>query len=400
MKRIGDGAFKYSSSLTSVYYKGNASEWTQISGNTSLENVTRYYYSESEPTTSGNYWHYDENGDIVVVETYTVIWSNWNGTVLELDENINRGTMPTYDGQTPSKDSDMRGDYTFSGWSPTVDAVTGNVTYVAQFSTELKKYTVTWKNWDGTILETDVDVTYGTTPTYNRSNPTKAADAQYSYTFYGWSPSVSAVAGDVTYTAIFANERNSFTVTWKNWDGTILEVDKNVPRGSIPTYNGNDPTKDGDANAFYKWEGKWSSALEPVSSDMTFTAVFVAIQGTEINASNWRDYLYIRYGYSSVRSEYDSRYYDHIIVSGKAENINSNYEYMDITVTVSVTVQFYEIYDGGKGYRTKTEEFTFTVNETGNGSFSFNVYDVYGMASGVNTFSMTLVSISGYAIKK
>ena len=58
---IGDDAFRNCSSLTNVYYKGTASEWGQISiggGNSSLTSATCYYYSEIQPTTTGNYWHY------------------------------------------------------------------------------------------------------------------------------------------------------------------------------------------------------------------------------------------------------------------------------------------------------------------------------------------------------
>ena len=66
---IGNGAFKGCSRLTSVYYKGTAEEWKSIEigdYNTCLTNATRYYYSENQPTTEGNYWHYDENGEIAV----------------------------------------------------------------------------------------------------------------------------------------------------------------------------------------------------------------------------------------------------------------------------------------------------------------------------------------------
>ena len=64
-------------------------------------------------------------------------------------------------------------------------------------------YTVTWKNHDGTVLETDTGVVHGTTPTYNGATPQKAEDENFTYTFNGWSPALEAVTGDVEYVAQF-----------------------------------------------------------------------------------------------------------------------------------------------------------------------------------------------------
>ena len=76
MTSIGYEAFANCGSLTSVYYKGPESDWSKISigsYNTYLTNATRYYYSETEPALNvdgtaydGNYWRYDESGEIVV----------------------------------------------------------------------------------------------------------------------------------------------------------------------------------------------------------------------------------------------------------------------------------------------------------------------------------------------
>ncbi len=54
-------AFHDCTSLTHVYYQGTSEEWTAMNVNdTYLANATKYYYSETEPTESGNYWHYVE----------------------------------------------------------------------------------------------------------------------------------------------------------------------------------------------------------------------------------------------------------------------------------------------------------------------------------------------------
>ena len=58
---IGDRAFYECRSLESIYYLGTPNEWASISigsGNTYLTNATRYYYSETEPATEGNFWHW------------------------------------------------------------------------------------------------------------------------------------------------------------------------------------------------------------------------------------------------------------------------------------------------------------------------------------------------------
>jgi len=69
---IGAQAFAQCSSLVSVYYTGVAAEWNLIKmpekNNTFPKAATVYYYSETQPTRAGNWWHYDENGAIAIWE--------------------------------------------------------------------------------------------------------------------------------------------------------------------------------------------------------------------------------------------------------------------------------------------------------------------------------------------
>lgn len=68
---IGSGAFSGCSSLT-IYCEATSrpsgwyDRWNYSYGNSSYHPT--YWYSESEPTGSGNYWHYGTNGEIVVWE--------------------------------------------------------------------------------------------------------------------------------------------------------------------------------------------------------------------------------------------------------------------------------------------------------------------------------------------
>ena len=207
------------------------------------------------------------------VNTYTVTWKNWDGTVLKTDT-VEYGTTPAYNGDTPTKAADAQYTYSFKGWDTEIAAVTGDVTYTATFTKTLNKYTVTWKNGD-TVLETDKDVPYGETPAYNGEQPTKAADEQYTYTFKGWTPEIVAVTGDVTYTATFTNTTRTYTVTWKNEDGTELEKDENVPYGTMPSFDGTEPTKEADAQYRYTFKG-WDTEIAEVTGDVTYTAQYSA----------------------------------------------------------------------------------------------------------------------------
>ena len=68
---IGNSAFMGCDFLKTVYYGGTAEDWSKINialNNSVLNNVTFYYYSETAPSISGNFWHF--------VDGVPTVWSS------------------------------------------------------------------------------------------------------------------------------------------------------------------------------------------------------------------------------------------------------------------------------------------------------------------------------------
>ncbi len=220
-------------------------------------------------------------------ETVT-LFAQWqaNKYTVKFDSNGGVGTMDdqsrTYsDGVALTTNTFTFEGKTFNGWNTAADgsgtsyadeevnnlsSTEGDtVTLYAQWTTNT--YTVSWKNYDGTVLETDTDVAYGSTPTYDGETPIKEKEGNKEYTFSGWTPAIDIVTGAATYTATYSENEIIYTVTFDanggKADTTTGTTNAEFKLSSLPT-----PTYEG-----YKFKGWFTEATggSEISADTVYT---------------------------------------------------------------------------------------------------------------------------------
>lgn len=197
-------------------------------------------------------------------QTWTVTYKNWDGTDL--------GTEEVTDGEAAQGVIATREGYTFVKWrdytsGDDVDMthITANITVEAVFTETV--YTVTYR------VEGEVTYTVGAVHGMNASSiyyplgtPTKASTESKVYTFSGWTPEVATILEDVTFDALFAESARTYTVTFQNWDHTLLD-EQQVAYGAAAAAPA-EPAKEG--YTFIGWDREFNNIL----ADMTVTAVF------------------------------------------------------------------------------------------------------------------------------
>lgn len=234
--------------------QGGNVETAQVSGIiTGLGSVTGAWLARMQP----------RYPDLVI--SYEHVTSNlryysWDGQTLLHTETVSDGGDGTW-ATEPTRDSTAQYTYEFLGWSTETDAhvadptateaVTMDRDVYAAYSASVRTYTVTWKDWDNTVLETDTDVPYGTTPTYDGATPTKDGRPAT-----GWEPAVSAVTGNATYTATYVRV---FTLSYYSQDGQTLLHTEDVVEGQSGTWAGT-PEKADTAQYDYTFVGWATSA--------------------------------------------------------------------------------------------------------------------------------------------
>ena len=295
----------------------------EVYGDFNIENSTveayctsgwNNYAFEPAPTLIGNYAVYAgnnaENATEVVAPTegtyteskYVRIEPVCTVTVNYCIDGVDNKEITVKAGDIVSLETPVIDGYIFKGWYKdnaytkpfnTSAPITQSTTVYARWTA--MQYTVTFKNADGTILQSS-KWNYGSTPSCS-ATPTKAATAQYTYTFAGWSSAIETVTGDATYTAEFNSTVNKYTITW-NVDGNITT--EQYEYGATPSFKGS-TDKAADAQYTYTFAG-WNTEISEVTGDATYTATYNStansyavsfnVGGGTINSGNVTSYTY------------------------------------------------------------------------------------------------------------
>lgn len=313
-----------SSGNTLTCYRWDATStarWTVYA----VASATTAQYSYSTPTISGTSSDPITGSKTITAantrttRTYTVTFTATNGSWSTTSiANVPYGTTWSTSGLTVTL-SGSYGSSTYTKRATTVDYTSGDVTITstsgtvqgatsisAVTATTARKYTIRWIGADGsTALETDSDVAYNATLTYNGSTPTKASTAQYSYTFSAWklgSTSGSTVTSGTTKnpgstSSTTINIYSTFTSTVRSYNVTIKKggTTAAISSGTYQVDSGS-ATAISWGNAFTVKYGSYvknvsatASASSPAISSLTAPTVAQSTgdySGTKVRVTN------------------------------------------------------------------------------------------------------------------
>ena len=178
-------------------------------------------HSPSRQIVSGTMGATNMSVDVVYsANTYTVTFKDWNGTVLKTQQ-------VQYGGAATAPANPTRTGYTFTGWDKAFTNVTADLVVTAQYS--INTYTVTFKDWNGTVLKTQ-RVQYGGAATAP-ANPTRAG-----YTFTGWDQAFTNVTANLVVTAQYVQNEPVSTPVPSDAPQIVVES-KTTSAGSTVAVN-------------------------------------------------------------------------------------------------------------------------------------------------------------------
>lgn len=265
LTHLGDYAFM-TWDISSIYAKMPTppaiTEWTFGLTN-SMANTPVYVYHEN----INSYYQANVWKQFDIISAYKVVFTDENGVIIE-EQMVGHGenAIPP---QMPNQEG-----YQFVGWDKSYTNITNDIVIKAIYKPA--KYKVIFYDYDYTVLKSD-SVLYG-----NNAIPPKDP-IRHGYIFIGWDKDYSNVKSDLNIIAKYEQDIIYYTVTFLDWDGTELHIEK-VEEGKDAQGPPTEPKRDG-----YKFIG-WSKPITNITTNLTVIALYeeasavdeVEAQGTAI----------------------------------------------------------------------------------------------------------------------
>ena len=208
-------------------------------GDTGKSAYEQYIEAHPEYTKSEEEWLDDLiNGRLATQQTHTVSFDTGEGSAI--------ASQTVLHGEKATKPADpTRVGYTFEGWYYNGEpwsfygfVVTGDMVIEARW--KAIDYVATFKNYDGTVLETQENVHYGDRLTYQGDTPRKDSDEEhYAYQFIGWDKELT-VTGDMVFVAQYEKAFAPYEIRYLDYDGSVyrrIYVNDDSNHNQVVTFN-------------------------------------------------------------------------------------------------------------------------------------------------------------------
>lgn len=234
------------------------------------------YYTPSFFDVSGEM----SDGDVEITviyssSKYTIsFWSQgelFYAITLEYGEEI---TLPS---DTPQIEPTADKVYTFAYWEGFTEGltVTGSEEFFAVFDESPRKYSVAFKNYDGSVLY-QAFVEYGKNAVYLGEVPVRPSEEGVTYTFVGWDDDTESITSDKVFNAMFTDGVTQYTVSFYDGQGNLIKSEK--------VYYGQNATPPEDPGAyadetyeyfFTSWEGKYRRVTSDCKVNANYRKVYI-----------------------------------------------------------------------------------------------------------------------------
>ncbi len=211
--KLVDSWFSNSGTITDATSSEGWTMKSSVSDNCTLKATGGTYRFTLNPSTMKLV--VEKIADIDGVVKYSVVFCDYDGTEISVQE-VERGQNATAPAD-PTRPADAQYTYTFSGWDKSYKNITKATTITATYSKTVNKYTVTFLDWDGTLLYT-TQVEYG-----SAANIPPVEPERENYTFSGWDKDFSKITGDITVTALYKSNVTFLKGTFNDWtDANVM----------------------------------------------------------------------------------------------------------------------------------------------------------------------------------